>query len=218
MNKILALLILPLPSVIKVFILRMLGHSVHQSAYIGFSFLNISKIVMGENSYIGIGNIFTGLNLLEMHSGSRINRWNRITSDPSFCGILRLKRHSSISLRHYLDVCHTIEFGANTIVAGHRSTFFTHSKGVEVIDYVSPIIIGEWCYLGSDLAVAPGAVVGDHCFVGMGSVVVGNMSRYSYKLLVGNPAHPKKDLREDAPYFSQGDILHPHLKLLLDDS
>lgn len=214
MNKFIALVILPLPSSIKVLLLRLLGHSVHKTAHIGFSVLNIKNIRLDENAYIGAGNIFTGLEALEMHAGSRINRWNRITSDPEFRGVLRLHRHASISLRHYLDVCDLVEIGANTIVAGHRSSFFTHSKGVETIDYVKPIIIGEWCYLGSNLAVAPGAVVGDHCFVGMGSVVAGDVSMFKYKLLVGNPARPKRDLRKDAPYFAQGDIRHPHLKSL----
>ena len=212
MNKLMALLILPFPSFLKVRILRLLGHSVHKTAYIGFSLLNIDKVHMEEKTYIGIGNIFTNLESLEMHEGSRINRWNRFTSGKEFYGKMLLQRHASIALRHYFDVCDLIEIGANTIVAGHRSSFFTHSKGVHVIDYVKPISIGEMCYRGSNLCVAPGAKVGHHTFVGMGAVVAGDMSAHNSTLLVGNPARPKKNLPEDAVYFRQGDIIHPHLK------
>jgi len=211
MNKILALLLLPLPSFLKVRILRLLGHPVHKTAYIGFSILNVREIRLDAHTYIGIGNIFTGLKALEMHEGSRINRWNRFTSSCEFDAKLFLQRYASISLRHYFDVCDLIEIGANTIVAGHRSSFFTHSKGVQVIDYVKPIVIGEWCYLGSNLNVAPGAKVGHHTFVGMGAVLAGDMSEHNYTLLVGNPARSKKGLSKDAVYFAQGDILHPHM-------
>lgn len=212
MSKLLALIILPLPSVLKVIVLKLLGHEIHRSAYIGFSYLNVKNISLAKNTYIGLGNIFTNLETLEMHAGSRINRWNRFTSNLSFHGKVRLLKHASISLRHYFDVCDLVELGANTIVAGHDSTFFTHSKGVITIDYVKPIIVGSWCYLGSNLCVAPGAKIGNHCFVGMGSVLVGDMSSYSFSLIAGNPAKIKKKLPKDANYFIQGDIAHPHLR------
>jgi acetyltransferase-like isoleucine patch superfamily enzyme len=212
MGKLAALLLMFMPSIIKVSILRVLGHEVHSTAYIGFSFIHIKNIKMGKDSYIGFLNIFTHLNSLEMEEGSRINRWNRFASGPEFDGKLRLRRHASISLRHYFDVCDLVEIGENTIVAGHRSTFFTHSKGVEIIDYVKPIIVGKYCYLGSNLCAVPGTRVGDFCFVGMGSVLVGDMSKYSYSLLGGNPAKVRKEFPKNSAYFIQGDIVHPHLK------
>lgn len=125
---------------------------------------------------------------------------------------MHLKHNASVSLRHYFDVCDLVQVGPNTIIAGHRSTFFTHSKGLDTIDYTKPIVIGEYCYLGSNIAVAPGAQVGDHCFVGMGSVVVGDMSYCKYALIAGNPAIKKRDLSENAKYFLQGDIKHAHLQ------
>jgi acetyltransferase-like isoleucine patch superfamily enzyme len=212
MNKWIALLLLPMPSRIKVLVLRMLGQKVHRTARIGFSYLSVKNIILEENTYIGTGNIFTNLNHLEMKEGSRINRWNRFTSGPSYNGYLRLLRRASISLRHYFDVCDLVEIGENTIVAGHHSTFFTHSKGVDVIDYTKPIIIGDWCYLGSNLKVVPGVELGHHCFVGMGSVLVGNLADVSFSLVAGNPAKAKKSLSSDSAYFLQKEIVHPHLK------
>lgn len=120
MNKLNAFFLMFLPSTLKVKLLRLFGHDVHKSAYIGFSYLNIKNITMGEKSFIGQGNIFTHLDTLEMHSGSRINRWNRFTSDSEFKAEMRLLKHASISLRHYFDVCDLVEIGENTIIAGHK--------------------------------------------------------------------------------------------------
>jgi len=212
MNKWIGLLLLPMPSAIKVLVLRWLGHNVHRTAYIGFSYLGVRKITMEENTYIGTGNIFTHLDQLEMKAGSRINRWNRFTSGPMYKGCLRLLTRASISLRHYFDVCDLVQIGENTIVAGHHSTFFTHSKGVEVIDYTKPIIIGDWCYLGSNLKAVPGVKLGHHCFVGMGSVLVGDYSTVNFSLVAGNPAKARKKLSPDSAYFQQKEIVHPHLK------
>lgn len=201
-----------LPSKVKLMILRFLGHEVHKTAYIGFSYLHVKRIRLDKNSFIGTGNIFKQLEELEMLEGARINRWNRFTSTSSCQGKLVLKDRASISLRHYFDVCDLVEVGSNTIIGGHRSTFFTHSKGVEEIDYVRPIVIGDWCYLGSNLCVAPGVVIGSHCFVGMGAVVVGDHSSESYCLIGGNPAKVRKSLPENAAYFLQQKIIHPHMK------
>ena len=123
-NMILAFVVMFLPSRMKIFVLNFLGNDVHTSSYIGFSYLCVKSIRLGENSYIGFGNIFTKLTCLKMGAGSRINSWNRFTSDSSEGAVLSLGDNSSISLRHYFDVCDLVKIGNNTIIAGHRSTFF----------------------------------------------------------------------------------------------
>lgn len=212
MNRWLALIIMVLPSTLKVLALRFLGHEVHKTARIGFSYLHVQRLSLGEDTYIGSGNIFTNLNYLQLQREARINRWNRFTSAPGYVGQLIVGQRSSISLRHYFDVCDVVKIGNDTIIAGHRSTFFTHSKGLENVDYVKPIRIGNWCYLGSNLCVVPGAGVGSHCFVGMGAVLVEDLSHEKYCLLVGNPVRIKKRLPEESPYFLQGPLRHPHVK------
>ena len=211
MDKFQALLLMFLPSFLKVWVLSKLGFQVHRTSYIGFSFLNVSKIELEENTYIGHGNIFKGLKKLVMKKGSRINRWNFFTGSLKFDSSLIMGNSSSISMRHYFDLCDFINVGDNTIIAGVRSTFFTHSKGVDVIDYVKPINIGEWCYIGSNSCFVPGSSVGSNCFVGMGSVVAGDMSNHTYALLVGNPAKLKKNISKSCVYYLQKQIIHPHL-------
>lgn len=210
LRKLLAVLLAPFPSALKVFLLNQMGHKISNTAHIGLSILDIKLIEMGPGTYIGPGNIFTNLEKLEMKNGSRINRWNRITSNGSKTSILRICERSSISMRHYFDVCNLVEIGHDTIIAGHRSTFFTHSKGIKEIDYTKPIIIGSWCYLGSDLKVAPGTQVGRNCFVGMGSVLVGDSSDQEYALLAGNPARLKQKIQKDCTYYQQEALVHEH--------
>ncbi len=212
MNRWMALIVMFLPPATKVTLLRLLGHKVHKTAYIGFSFLHVEHISLAEETYIGHGNVFTNLDQLELQAGARINRWNRFASGPAYAGKLALGERSSISLRHYFDVCDTVQIGHDTIIAGHHSTFFTHSKGVEIVDYVKPIYVGEWCYLGSNLCVVPGARVGSHCFVGMGAVLSGDFSQETYCLLAGNPVSVKKRLSPESPYFAQRALRHPHMK------
>ena len=211
MNRWLALVAVFLPSSVKVALLRFLGHKVHKATYIGFSYLHVKHISLAEETYIGHGNVFTNLDHLELRTGARINRWNRFTSGPGYVGRLVMGERSSISLRHYFDVCELIQVGHDTTIAGHHSTFFTHSKGIEALNYVKPVLVGDWCYLGSNLNVAPGAKVGDYCFVGMGAVLSGDYRQESYALLAGNPASVKKRLSPTSAYFAQGKVHQPHM-------
>jgi acetyltransferase-like isoleucine patch superfamily enzyme len=212
MNRWLALIIMFLPRAAKIPLLNLLGHKVHRTAHIGFSYLNVKHVELAEDTYIGHGNVFTNLSYLELSSGARINRWNRFTSAPGYVGKLIIGERSSVTLRHYFDICDLVTIGHDTIIAGHRSTFFTHSKGLEEVDYVKPISIGDWCYLGSNLCVVPGAGIGSHCFVGMGAVLSRDLSQESYCLLAGNPAGIKKRLSPKSPYFMQGLLRQPHMK------
>lgn len=189
-----------------------MGHSIGTNCYIGFSLLDVEHLKLADNSYIGHGNVFNKIKKLTMGQGSRINRWNYFTSSNAFDGRLTLGDCSSISLRHYFDLCSPISIGSNTIVAGIQSVFFTHSKGIDPIDYVKPIAIGDWCYIGSNCNFVPGAKVDSYCFVGMGSVLTKDYSGIQYAMLAGNPANMKKALPRDGKYFQQKWIKHPHMK------
>ncbi len=199
-----------LPSAAKIFILNKMGHKIHKSAYISFSFLNVSHIALGENTYIGSGNIFKGLSRLNMEEGSRINRWNYFTSNPALKSHLRVGKRSSVSMRHYFDLSGDINIESDTIIAGVRSTFLTHSKGIDQIDYIKPITIGNWCYIGSNSSFVPGARIGDNCFVGMGSVVTKDCSKITFSLLAGAPAIVKKKISAECSYYLQEELVHSH--------
>lgn len=213
MTRLMALLMMPMPSMIKKRILRMLGHEVHKTAYIGMAYLHVQSLSMGPRSFIGIGNIFTNLSSVKLGEGALINRWNRFTCDSAHnetC-ILVVGSYSAITLRHYFDVSGGIEIGRNSIIAGHRSTFFTHSLAwsqPSTFNYVKPVVIGDWCYVGSNVSAVPGFRIGDHCFVGMGSVLVGNLAETRYSLIAGSPAKVVKVIPTNSPYFNTGSLRH----------
>jgi len=206
-----SMLVMFLPSGIKIKILNKMGHRIGNGCYIGFSVLDVERIELSDNCYIGHGNIFKRIKKLTMGKGARINRWNYFTSSQMSDGQLTIGDFSSISMRHYFDICCSITIGSNTIVAGINSTFFTHSKGIDPIDYVKPIEIGNWCYIGSNCYFVPGAKIDSYCFVGMGSVLTRDYSGIQYALLAGNPASVKKSLPRDGKYFRQEHLLHPHM-------
>lgn len=212
MNLVLSALIAILPSPLKCSALRLLGNEIGIGVYIGFSLLQVRHLVLRDNTYIGHGNIFRSLEHLELGVESRINRWNYFTSGGYSHGRLVLGARASISMRHYFDVCAEVKIGNDTIIAGIRSTFYTHSKGVDIIDYVKPIYIADWCYIGSNVCFLPGAAVGSHCFVGMGAVLVGDHTDKEYVLLAGNPAQVRKSLDSQCAYYKQEKIVHPHMR------
>ena len=209
-SKISGIIFMFLPMLVKRLLLNMIGHDIDKTAYIGFSYIHAKKIIMKSGTYIGHGNVITNLDRLVMNDGSRINRWNRITSGVNYDGELQIGARSSISLRHYLDVCDVFTIGHDTIIAGHRSTFFTHSKGIDCVDYVKPIVIGDWCYVGSNVCFVPGAGIGSNCFVGMGAVVTKDFTETKYALIAGNPAASRKTIDKDSAYFRQEKLVHQH--------
>ena len=136
-----------LPSAMKIWLLNRLGHSIHKTAKIKFSILNIDHIVMGAYTYIGVGNVFKNLPKLEMMDGSRINRWNKITSNGADESVLRLKKRASISLRHYFDVCDVVgiegRLGFRTEVHEFRGAGLEPIGGLVSLDTRCSLRIGD---------------------------------------------------------------------------
>ena len=191
------------PSRLKVHILRLLGHEVSKNCYIGFCYLDIRHLTIGERCHIGHGNIFTRLDRLTLAPKSRINRWNRFTSTLGVKSEFVLGEEAAVTLRHYFDCAGGIYIGARYIIAGHRSSFFTHSKGLhQKKNYFKSIRIGADNYVGSNVVAAPGFSTGEKNFIGLGAVCVGELSSISCSLLVGNPARVKKSMPGDSPYFA----------------
>lgn len=91
---------------------------------------------------------------------------------------------SRISGKAFLDYANPtgIHIGSYTIVTpGVR--IFTH-------DFVkfgkSDTRIGSNCFVGANSIIMPGVVIGDHCIIAAGSVVINEVP--SHSLVAGNPA------------------------------
>lgn len=52
-------------------------------------------------------------------------------------------------------------------------------------DILRPVIIGDGVWIGANVSIVPGATIGDGAVLGMGSVIRGNVPRYT--VVTGNP-------------------------------
>jgi acetyltransferase-like isoleucine patch superfamily enzyme len=86
-------------------------------------------------------------------------------------GSLTVGHHVDIGAGSHLYTHNTIE----RALTGHRAPVFH-----------KPTRIGNCCFIGPRSIIAPGTVLGDHCFVAAGSYVEGVFGDYSF--ISGNPA------------------------------
>jgi acetyltransferase-like isoleucine patch superfamily enzyme len=86
-------------------------------------------------------------------------------------GQLTIGDHVDVGAGAHLYTHNTIE----RALTGHRAPMFKKAT-----------TIGNCCFIAPKAIVAPGTVLGDHCFVAAGSYVEGSFPSYSY--IAGNPA------------------------------
>lgn len=196
------------PWFLKKVILRFMGFQIGKKSYIGFSFVYFDSIELGSYVYIGHFNLIK-VKKLKIDKGGKIGAFNWITGASS--GNLILGEFSSIRRFHFLECSGGIRLGKNTIIAGRGSQFFTHGLSSTNLDVIKPILIGDWCYIGSNCSFVPGIELSNGIFVGMGSVVTKSMLD-DFVLYAGSPARKKKELSSKDIYFDRAYIIHKHLK------
>lgn len=64
-----------------------------------------------------------------------------------------------------------------------------------------PIVIGEDCWIGSNVTILGGVKIGNGCVIGAGSIVTKNIPDYS--VAVGNPARVIKNRKEGHEYHEK---------------
>lgn len=76
----------------------------------------------------------------------------------------------------------------------------------ERLGYISsPVIIGNYTFIGSGAIILPGTIIGTGCIIGAGSIVKGEIPDYS--IVVGNPAKIIGTIDKfDSPYLQIKDI------------
>lgn len=175
---------------------------------IGWSLLDASSLELGEDTHIGHFNAITRVRRFETHIGVRIGWLNIIrggeratlgaysqvmrlnvlnaipdhdcTTDPD--SILEVGAGSVITSGHRIDFTDRVILGKNVIVGGRNSSFWTHNR-----QETAPIAVGDSCYLGSEVRLAPGARLPDECMLGIGAVLVGEIKE-PRSLVAGVPA------------------------------
>ncbi|CAN8139492.1 Acyltransferase [uncultured Thiomicrorhabdus sp.] len=200
-------------SIRRWFFKKIFGYQIHPKAFISrLAFIVPQDLIMHESAKIAAFTIAIHLKKLEMREYSSIGRSNWISGFPSgskkhFVHVenrepsLTIGYHSAITKKHIIDCTQTIKIGKYSTIAGYQSQFLTHS-----IDYVlsrqdcSPIIIGDYCLVGTGCIFLPGTSLPNYSIVGAGSVV-NKVFTESHVLYAGVPAMKKKSLSQDAEYF-----------------
>jgi acetyltransferase-like isoleucine patch superfamily enzyme len=123
----------------------------------------------------------------------RLNVLNAIpdhdcTTDPE--SVLVLGAGAVVTSGHRIDFTDRVTIGKNVIVGGRNSSFWTHNR-----QDTAPIEIGDFCYLGSEVRLAPGAKLPHECILGMGAVLTGEIKE-PRSLVGGVPARVIRPLDE----------------------
>lgn len=156
----------------------------------------VKSLNIGDHTRIGHLNIIRGGDEVRLGRYSEIIRMNEINSipDPDVVNEIDPKFHlgegSIVTTGHKIDFTDRVEIGKRTIIGGRNSSLWTHNR-----QKTSPITIGSFAYVGSEIRMAPGSAIPSHSIVGMGSVVTSALTEEG-KLIAGVPAKEIKELTD----------------------
>jgi acetyltransferase-like isoleucine patch superfamily enzyme len=163
----------------------------------GLVFWRCGKVRIGEYVSIGPLNIFRGGQRIEIDDWALVLRLNIINAIPeNDCtnepdSSFYLGYGSVVTAEHRIDFTDCVRIGKRTILGGRNSSIWTHNRRTGL-----KVEIGDYCYLGSEIRMAPGARVPDYCIVGLGAVITRPISE-PYSLIIGIPAKPRRGLDEE---------------------
>jgi acetyltransferase-like isoleucine patch superfamily enzyme len=163
----------------------------------GVLFVQCGTVRVGRRVLIGPLNLFRGGKRIQLDDYSQLNRLNIVnailehdcTNEPD--SSFHLGFGAVVTAEHRIDFTDRVSIGRFSVLGGRNSSIWTHNRRV-----AEPVGIGDYCYLGSEIRIAPGARVPDCCVVGLGSVVTRPIEE-SYSLIAGVPAKRRRGLTAD---------------------
>lgn len=207
-----------LPSFVKCPLYRILfGYRIGRGVRIGWVLLDAARVDLGEGTTIGHFNLV--LRVTELRTGrqcrlgmfnvvrggsrvtlgdyvsvTRLNVLNAIpdhdcTTEPR--SELTLGDGSIVVSGHRIDFTDAVTIGKNVIIGGRNSSLWTHNR-----QQTAPITIGDFCYLGSEIRVAPGARLAKECILALGSVLASEIDT-PRSLVGGVPAKVVRQLKDE---------------------
>jgi acetyltransferase-like isoleucine patch superfamily enzyme len=206
-----------LPGFAKKALYRLLfGYRIGPGVRIGVALIDAQHVALGRGSTIGHFNVIVRVGKLEFGAGARIGTLNVIrggervtlgdyaevmrlnvlnaipdhdcTTEPE--SVLGVGAGTVITSGHRIDFTDKVTLGKNVIIGGRNSSLWTHNR-----QETAPIEIGDFCYLGSEVRLAPGAKLPDDCLLGIGSVLTGEIQE-PRSLVAGVPAKVVRPLSE----------------------
>lgn len=203
------LLLIPvvLPSPLKrVWYRRVMGWKVGRHVRIGLSYLDASRVDIGDDVRIGHFNVMRSVATLVVGRGTTVANLNVFSGAKEVGGgwtkVLTLGERVYVTSRHFFDVAGELLVGDGTIIAGRDTHLWTHTilptpGGLELTPMA--LRIGRGCYIGARATLLYCSLP-DGCLVGAGSVVTKSFEPADGRLLVaGNPATVRKTYPHPTP-------------------
>ncbi|MDQ6625311.1 MAG: acyltransferase [Verrucomicrobiota bacterium] len=193
---------------------KQFGYSIHPTSRIGFAWIAPRRLVLEENARIGHLTFCKNIDLLHLGVGAVIGQLNWITGFPTGPSRhfahqphrqpeLILEAHAGVSSRHLFDCTSRVRIGTFATIGGFRSQFLTHSIDLaEGRQSSEPIDIGDHCFVGTDSVLLGGSVLPHHSVLGAKSLL-NKKHDVPFRLYAGIPAKAVKELQEDLRYFSR---------------
>ncbi len=134
----------------------------------------MGRFVTGRNVHIGPLNLIRGGERVRLDDFASVMRFNVLNAIPDHdCttepeSVLEVGAGAVIVSGHRIDFTDKVTIGRNVIVGGRNSSLWTHNR-----QQTAPIVIGDFCYLGSEVRLAPGARLAEGCILALGSVLSG---------------------------------------------
>jgi acetyltransferase-like isoleucine patch superfamily enzyme len=191
---------------------KQFGYEIHPSAKIGLAWVFPKRLVMEQGSRIDHLTVCKNIDLLHLKAESFVGRGNWITGYPGGLSPhfvhqpdrqpqLILSEHSSITHRHLIDCTNSVTIGKFTTVAGFQSQIVTHWIDIEHCRQTSaPISIGDYCFVGTNSVLIGGSALPDFCVLGAKSLLNKPFSE-THQLYGGVPARAIQALSPDCKYF-----------------
>ena len=192
------------------------GYTLHPSSRIGLSWIFPERLVMDAHSSIGDLTVCKNIALLHLHEHATIGRGNWITGFPTGPSRhfahetdrrpeLTVGAHSAITHRHLIDCTNSVTIGSFTTFAGFRSQILTHTIDLAANRQSSaPVRIGDRCFVGTDSVLLGGSVLPDFCVLGAKSLL-NKPQMQTHTLYGGVPARALQELPRDLAYFQRSE-------------
>lgn len=134
----------------------------------------VGRLVTGRRVRIGMLNVIRGGEHVQLGDYAEVMRLNVLNAIPdhdcttSPVSRLEIGAGAVIVSGHRIDFTDRVTIGRNVIVGGRNSSLWTHNR-----QQTAPIAIGDFCYLGSEVRLAPGARLPERSILALGSVLAG---------------------------------------------
>lgn len=202
------------------------GWSIARSARIQPNVLwRVRRLQLGEGAYIGPGNAFREIALVELGENAEIGQFNWFSAaaqyvrqaDKNSTASLVMETNSAITSRHYVDCSGGVRLEPMVLVAGVRSTILTHSINArEWQQEAEPVVLGRSSLVFTNVVITAGTTIADGCLVAAGAVVAEDLD-VPGKLYAGVPARIVADMSTAAYLHRSGsrDVSRDEARALL---